>query len=393
MGDKSRASVVMHFADGEVIDTWQSVSLKDAFTDPLGQLELETSPPRPKFIDYRNRLAKGELVTILVNGVNQGGFLIQTVERTHGARGGMSIRITCHTPLVTPYQGHVDPDLSVKAQTDVPVEDVVLKALGPFGFDRIIADSHAHVDAISGRPIGRGSSASAALTVKQLKHQESKAQKGETAYQYCARIFTRLGVALRCAADGTLLLAAPDFNQDPAYSLVSDLGTSGRDGDRFVGELHIHDSNDDQYSESQVRGVQQDKPDQDSTERPVARVKATDVLPARSAYSSFAASHKPKIGKDSNARDAARCRSVAKLELGLRAVNAFTVSGEVDGWISKTGRVWTVDTVANVYVEAEGIDEPMWVMERTLMQDPGGGQRCRLKLCPLGALILGELPH
>jgi prophage tail gpP-like protein len=55
--------------------------------------------------------------------------------------------------------------------------------------------------------------------------------------------------------------------------------------------------------------------------------------------------------------------------------------------------VWQVDTVANVVCEAFGINEPMYVLERELSQDRNSGQRTRLKLIPLGALVLGEIPQ
>jgi prophage tail gpP-like protein len=77
----------------------------------------------------------------------------------------------------------------------------------------------------------------------------------------------------------------------------------------------------------------------------------------------------------------------------LPAVSAYQFTCEVPGIVSATGAVWQVDTVANVVCEAFGINEPMYVLERELSQDRNSGQRTRLKLIPLGALVLGEIPQ
>ena len=119
---------------------------------------------------------------------------------------------------------------------------------------------------------------------------------------------------------------------------------------------------------------------------------AEDLNPDHPAYSATAAPYKPLLITDKNARDAEACARVATLALGLRAANARSVTGSVDGFVSMTGRVYNVNTVAWVVVEADGIDEDMWVSEVVRTLDRNGGQKTRLTLLPLGALVLGEMP-
>lgn len=383
--------VSMQFDADFVIDSWESFTLRDAFTDPLGDFSFVARPPRAKVDAYRERLRKGELVTVFADEANQGTMLITTVDTTIG-RDGVTFQVSCKTPLVTPYEGSVDPRLSLSTKVDVPVTDAVLSALRPYGFTTIIGDSAASVDAITGRPIGQRR---APIVVDALKHGDAKAQESETAYAFCARIFSRLGVALRCAVDGTLLITAPDYDQEPAYTLVQSFTGGAPRGDVMLSDppIVVHDSNDGQFATCTVRGTQPDRDGQARTAEPKTEVRASSVLPSRSAYRSpIVAPHKPKFIKDKNARDTARSQSVAKLALGLRAVDAFSVSCSVDGFRSATGRVWAVDTIAHVFIEAAGIDEPMWISERMLEQTRGGGQRTSLKLIPKGALVLGDLP-
>lgn len=393
MSARTHGVVEMHFSDGSTIDAWNSLSLRDSYTDPLGELTFETTPPRKFITDYRRRLAKGELVAILVNGVSQGVFMIQSSPRKHG-KHGTTFSPTCHTPLITPYQGSVDPELTHKAPTDVPLTDTILKALGPYGFRNVIADTSGSVFTVSGKTLD-GRAPPVVLT--KLTHKESHPQEGELAYQYVARLITRLGCCLRMAPDGTLLVGKPDYDQPPAYTLIRTLSGGAGPGDYFVGDVDVMDTNDGQYSEVTVRGMSHDDPTQTQTSLPIGRVVEKLLHANRPSYASTAAAYKPKFVKDKGSRDKLRATSTAKLELGLAASKAFYITGVVDGFVSTTGRIWSVDTIAHVIIEQEEIDEDMWIAERVLTLSRGGGdgdgEHTRLKLLPKGALVLGDVPN
>lgn len=393
MSERNRAAIRLQFGDGSVIDSWLRFHLKDSFTDPLGSVELTAAPPRERIEEYRNKLRKGELVTVFVNDANQGGYLIQTVNASIGTANSVEISVTCHTPLVTPYQGSIDPKFSRKYDTDVPAYEVVLRALFPYGFDSIIADSDADVSAITGKPLGRASKRPR-KNVQALKQNETQAHDGEKAYAFASRIFTRLGVCMKMSPTGTLMLTAPNYGQDAAYTLVQGVEGDDTPGDRFLGDppIQIVDTNDDQYSECVLRGARADKPGTTQTSTPQIRVTSEELNPSRPAYQSTAAAYKPLIIKDKNSRDPERALSVAKLALGIRAAKAFVVKGAVDGTISSTGRVWSVDTIARVKVASWGLDEDMWILGRELMGDAQRGQMTMLELIPKYALQLGDVP-
>lgn len=383
-----RGVAAMQFADGTSIDTWNAIDWRDTFTDPLGDLGFESIPPRGRYQEYRERLAKGSAVTISINGVRQGRYIIQEADRSISTADGAAIRVRCHTPLITPYEGNVDPDISLASQTDIPVTDAILKALSPYGFTSIIGDTAASVAAMSGKPLG---GRPASVTVGALKHQDAVAHEGETAYSFCARIFTRLGCALRISADGVLMVGAPQYDT-AAHDTLRQSFTGGLAGDYFIGTVTIHDSNAGQFSEAVVRGQRADTGDA-TTARPVSRITEAELHPLRPSYRSTAAPYKPKIFHDKSSRDKARALSCAKLEMGLRAEKAFYIQGEVDGWISATGRIWQVDTMVRVVVEAEDLDELMWVSEVRRTADANGGQRTHIRLLPKGALVLGDIPQ
>lgn len=380
----------MHFADGTIIDSWNKVSWSVDFTDPLDHLTFESIPPRSQYADYRERLAKGELVTVLINEIPQGAYLITAADRIDGDEGA-GIDVSLHTPLVTPHEGDVDPDLSLQSPTDVPVTDAVLKALAPFGFTQITGDTRASVFAVSGKPVaGTGTGI---INVPALKHSAVVAHAGTTAYEWCAHIFTRLGVCLRMAADGTLLVAAPDYDQAASYTVVRTT-QPGTVGDYFVGKVHIHDSNEGQYSACTVRGQRGMPPlgvQSTNVSRPAGNVAASDVLPARSAYSSFVAPWKPKYFDDKKSPDPKTALNMAHLILGAKCAGAYTIEGDVNGWVAQTGAIWSIDTMCTVYHELEGISgEDFYVKKVVRTQNDKGGQMTKLHLIPKGALILGD---
>ena len=396
----STARVELAFDDGTTFSEWQSVSLRDSFVDPIGEFSVSSSLTRSNGLlkRYRQYLQKGQLVSLRIDGIPQFVGLIQTVEKTFGD-GGIVFAVSGGTPLLTSYEGAAveDPndyskELSFHSEAaDVPVADVLKRIFRPyFGADpKIEGDDGSHIDLTSGK---KRTKKAKKLTLEQLTQRDAIAHPGETAYQLASRILTKLGVCLKMRWDGALLITRPDYDQEISYTV----GQSEKEvfpGDRFFGDIRVRDTNEGQFSEAVVRGTIPDDPEATTASRPVGVVKSTAINAQRPPYraASYAA-YKPKVIKDKSARDATRTGSVAKLSLGLPATNAFTVTGTVGGWISKSGRVWTPGTLARVVVEMDEIDETMFLLSRTFIQEPNGGQYTQLVFIPSGYLVLGDLP-
>lgn len=390
------ARVQLGFSDGETLAEWQTVSLRDSFADPIGEFRLSSAPVTDGGVlaYYRARLRKGELVSIRVNDVPQFVGLIQTVEKTI-SDGGVVFEVSGGTPLLTTWEGAAveDPndyekELSFRSETaDVEVHDLILRVMKPYGFAELVGDDGSHVDLTSGKKRKKKRK----LTIEGLTQREAIAHPGETAYGLCARVLTHLGVCLKVRWDGVLFLTRPDHDQDVSY-VVGQTESEGFTGDRFFGPVQIRDTNEGQFSEVCVRGQAPENPDTTTAARPVGVVKSSAINADRPPYRSEIATYKPRVIKDKQARDLGRSQSTAKLSLGLAAQNAFTVSGTVDGWISTTGRIWTVNTLARVVVQKDEIDETMFLNSRTLVQDADNGQRTQLTFVPKGYVVLGDLP-
>lgn len=376
----------IQFSDGSQVAAFTTFSAHDTFNEPLPHFEFMATPPKEQADQYAALLQKGEFVTLKINDASQGGFLIQTIETIISATGGKTFHVDGISPLVTPYQGSVDPDIAqVHSATDIPVADFIVQVMAPYGFSVVVTDTRASVNSLTGVEVkGR----KPATDASKLKHQDAQAQDGETAYQCCAKVFSHLGVCLRMAVEGTLLVGAPDYTQAPIAAVVQGTGI----GDRFIGDVKIVDSNDGQFSAVVVRGNRVVDPDSGVTARPASTIAASDVLGStRAVYRSTPAAYKPKNYRDKQARDDARCTSKAKEILGRTSHKAFQVKGTVGGFVSQTGAVWTVDTVVSVKVDAYGLNENMWVLSRSFHLDVHGA-KTDLVLIPLGSLLLGDIP-
>jgi prophage tail gpP-like protein len=390
------ARVQLAFSDGSVLSEWQNVSLRDTFTDPIGEFRLSSAPVTAGGVlaAYRAKLRKGELVAVRVNDVPQFVGLIQTVDKTVGD-GGVVFEVSGGTPLITPYEGAAvesttdyTKELSFHSENaDVPIRDLVLRVMRPYGFTELVGDDGQHVDLTSGKKRKK----KATLTLDGLNQRDAIAHPGETAYQLLSRVLTKLGVCLKVRWDGVLYITRPDYEQEPAYT-VGQSSSNAFPGDRFFGDVKIHDTNEGQFSEVVVRGQTPDAPDATTAARPVGKVASTAINADRPPYRSDIATFKPKVIKDKSSRDLSRTESTAKLALGLGATASYTVSGVVNGWVSKTGRIWTAGTLARVVVEKDEVDETMFLLSRTLVQDANDGQSTQLTFIPKGYLVLGDLP-
>ena len=400
MSEKNRGVVTLQFSDGSVINSWEGFTLRDTYTDPLGSFSFTFRPPRSQISDFTSRIQKGSLVSIKINGAPQAAMLIQTVKRTISKAIGVQFDFECKSVLVTPHQGDVDPEISQSFTSDTPVAIVVLIALEPYGFDIIFPDTSANVAALTGRSIDRRQPD---VVVQAIKHRDAQAQDGETAYSFCSRIFSRLGLALRVNFEGSLLIGSPDYQQDAAYTVAE--GSELRsDTDAAFGTITITDTNDNSFSEVVVRGAAQDRKGQRSASRPIHRMSVeglarpigapftdvqTSTVPAgRHTYrSDSGAVFKPKYKLDKFSRDRKFCKTLCHRIHGRNSEAAYVIECEVDGLISSTGRIWTVDTVARVVIDHADIDEDMWVLETTKKMSRNG-QSTALKLIPLNSLIL-----
>lgn len=382
------SDVRVNFADGTDLRAFESFSLRESFSDPLGSLQFVASPPLSQVTEYAARLQKGDLVGCMVDGKPQAAMMIQTVRTTVSPDSGVTFTVEALTPLKLLLEASIDPATSKLLASDAPVIDLVAETIAPFGLGEVFADDDiAQIRSKTGKnPKGTATNASG------LKYQEASAQPNESAYQFISRILTRLGVMLRMdAVLGSVYITAPHYDGERLYSVAQARAGNAGGSDRFFGDVEIVDTNEGQFAECIIIGAATDTAGAKRATTPRGRVLTTDINASRPPYRGVALPYKPRYHRDTSCRDIARAASVGRLVLGLSAENAFQVRGRVHGLVSYDGTPWTVDTIGNVFIESLALSEDMWLAERTMNVD-SSGQYTDLVWIPKGNLVLGEVP-
>ena len=422
MSEKTRGIVTMSFSDGDRFSNWESLTLTERYDDPLGSYSFRVRVPRSRLRLFQERLQKGELVGIQIDENPRATPIIDTVRTRVDKANGIVMDVSCTSVLKAASQASANPTIFKSQPADVPVEELILDVMRPFGFTVIVADSAAHAEVLTGKSIDTSTTPIQSST---LEAKDAQVQENETAYGYCARIFSRLGVALRVDWEGKLLIGAPNYNQQSLYTIVEDrISTTTGDRCRYI---QLDETNDGQYSKVVVRGKDKEKRKKKQTAQPRSATRQAFLTGrfaseeaesrAQSAYESFAELQpfgdaveeqlepeqpwytstvqpfKPRYFTDKRSRDNQRCASFCKLVQTKNAPRAFMVTAEVDGLVSRSsGAIWAIDTVCRVFSDVLLIDDDMWVYETQMMVDKSTGSRTVLKLLPKGSLIIGDIP-
>lgn len=389
---EKRSLVELRFTDGRVITSTTSLELSERFLDPIDTMRATIIPSQDRRASANELLQKGEVVWVYVDGKAQSALMIQSVTRTVGT-GGVIYGIDCVSPMQILAESTVDvPNATKVLSSDAPVLDFVASLVAPLGFTEVQDSGDvAFLKAKTG--VNPKSTATAGNAARQ---KDCRAEYNETNLQFINRVLSRLGCMLRCFtsdAGVALYITAPHYDGEPLYTLSQAPQGQGAAGeDAFFGDVRVTDSNADQYSRCVVVGATTDEDAATRANEPKAEALTTDISASRPPFrSSFFFPHKEVFFKDEHAGNQARAKSVAKHVLGRRAERAFMVQGTVRGLVSSRGIPWTVDTLCRVRLPLLGIDEVMWISERTMRQDARGGQTTSLTLIPKGYVVLGDI--
>lgn len=382
------STVTCRFADGSAISAFTEVTLQERFIEAIDTCRLVMKPPAEQLSTYLEKTQKGEPFEILVDDKPQGAFVVQMQRYTGSTNDGRVIEVSGVSPLKIPQESTAEAKLTRQLQADGPVVDLVAAALKPYGITSVSAsDDIAVIKAKTGKATG-----AKATNVKELKYKEAKVQDNESVLDFLKRIITRLGVMLRHGpAQGEAYLTAPHYDGKAVGTIVLPDGGTRPAGDIAWSDWEIVDSNEGQYEFCEVIGTALDAEGETKSNVPKARAASTEINSQRPPFrASHAFSYKPLFLSDTESRDKTRSRSMAVLALGIRADSAFYVRCKVHGLTSLDGTPWTVDTLVHVYCESYGLDEDMWVSERTMNVSAEQGQWTELVLVPKGYVRLGE---
>ena len=419
-----RAKATLSFAvSGDTIESWESIEWTESYMDPLGSLRVRLRPLRKQVQDYFRQTVKGSPVKLFLDGAIQCKYLITTRQTTIGNEG-VIIDIECKSVLVVPYEGSVNPNIAKKYGANVTISTVVQDALRDYGYKQLVAtEESVDINIKAGGKVKNAVSKEQPVVVSKIKHKDIQPQPSETAYGFCSRIFSKYGLVLRASAFGELILSYPRYKDLSLYSIVAGpLKNVPSDADRAMGDVKISETTDNLFSEVVVSGRKVQNKKTKRTNQPSFRLKVDyDSNNSKSiegrpdiAYQNSLTGflenkyfhyqsvpdyrYKPKFVFDKSSQDKDRCKNMAFMVMYMNTSKGFTLDVLLDGIRSKTGNIWTINTMCDVRVAlspeqttTESFQERMLVFKKTVRID-SSGQSTALTLIPEFSLRLGPRP-
>lgn len=208
--------------------------------------------------------------------------------------------------------------------------------------------------------------------VENLRVREAKPQVGETVWDFIVRHCRRFGVMPWVNARGHLVLSSPDYDQEPLYQLRRSL-TPGDQTNNILAGGWVRSY---QALSSSIT-VYGRTGGHDATRSPFhATVEPGDVPFLR-----------PMVIHDGSVRSSEEAERRARHEVAQQRQDGFALEYDVQG--HGQGRVTYIpDTVAEVIDEAVGVADLYYITSRVFTKSRENGTKTRLRLVPLGSLVL-----
>lgn len=351
-----------------------SFSLLQDFTNPeLRDIELEP-------------------VELLLNGFSQ---VLGRIEKT--TIGGDGSAITCEGRdyLSALVEGNVDPTFAVKES--MTLGEAILGVTEPYGILAVLGDDDVAMQNIrTGYAVRRKKR----RNKKRVQLQDYKPRPGEGDFAYANRLAARHGVTIQASQDRhTLLLNAPDYDQDPTYTIHVTADRRAGTQNNVLEAVAVRDFT--KFPTYTLANGKQAR----SEEKPQPVRRTYDML-------TLAATFSPELGRilsadkivqgrklpnvaddsigtklyrllhieDYDARnddqlDHAALRAIAER---LKDTLEYTcmLRGHVD---PDSSAIWSVNTMVHVIDEIRGIDEPLWIAEVNKTFSHGDGAKTQLR--------------
>ena len=369
---------VRNLDSGDEFLFFESATVTDSYLKPCQEFTLECGS---EFAgpDLCRKLPNGAAVQILVNEKPQlTGWIDKTSISTSG-HGGTKVSISGRDILAPFVAGNIDPRL----QTDekMTIADLVqLVIVKTFNLQYTIFDDAIPSDVAIGSGTGKKKKYES-RHARDLALKDLKPQDNEGGFSYLSRILGHYGYWIRACPDGTgVIIAGPDYAQKSIYTLtmLHDPKSTGVGKGNNMEDASVTLDEGKVPSHVYVRGL-------DGGAGPKGKVVSMITNPV---VRNFV----PAYIRDKHAGTQEKAEVIARLFLAKQMRSYFSYECTVAGLSDRaTGNVYGVDCVATVNDEKQGVEGPLWVEERTF-QVSRSGKRTKLKLLPLGTLVLDWQP-
>jgi hypothetical protein len=413
-----KQKILMRAIDYDVdITLWTSYSFSSNFLTPADGWSMTIGGDKlaPEQVET---FRPGEHVRLFVDNYALGDGRIDRVEISANRSSGVVYSIHGRDRLGPVVDSIADPRTVFK--TGVTLAEFLKQLLKPYGWgndDDFEIDNRANRDAKTGgsrgTPLAKRKSKTGKLSEFQI-HQ-LKPHDHEGLYRFIARVVERFGLFVRLSADGSkVIVAPPDFDQEPKYQLVRRRGENN-----ILSGTVVYDSTDqpsiiiaDGFSNNAEFGRGQLKAlcvnpyfgfDDDNNELPeVARLLTEYKDAQRLGFAVYPFKRrapifppKPMFLHDEESKTQEQLAWFVKRTMSELLRKSMVCHYEVEGHGQNVDGVfvpWDVDTVVDVQDEVGGVNERMYVLGRTFEKSRTAGTTTKLELIRLKSIAVPEPP-
>lgn len=404
-----RQQVLLRILDAEQdITRWTSYSFSSNYLTPadgwsftIGDGELDDA--------QKEALRVGSRVRLYVDNYALGDGIIDRIEINADRSRGITYGIHGRDRLGLVVDSVADPRLQFK--TGTTLAEFLKTTLSPYGWSEdtdFTMDASANRDAktggVRGAPLPKRKSKTGKLS--QFQIYQLKPHNHEGLFRFIMRTVERFGLYVQVSADGnTIIVAAPDFEQEPKYQLVRDYGRTN-----ILSGSVVYDATDqpsviivDGFSNTPEFGRGRLKAycvnpffGVDADGKMLASVAkilepysdAVEVKFANFPYRRRAplTTPKPMFLHDEESKTQDQLNWFVKRTMSELLKKSLVCHYEVEGHGQMRDGVfipWDVDTVVDVQDEVAGVIERMYVLGRTFEKSRQGGTTTKLELIRL----------
>lgn len=358
--------------DGWELTRLLSYSYRSDFLIPSDTWTF-TIPAADVWDSIRDVVAPDFRVEFYVKDRLQGTGFIDSVEVSAGSSGS-TVTVSGRDVLKPLLKAHIHPDILVKGKT---VEDLVLAVVEkyylPGSVPTVFNDNRANKLLVGVEGAGQ-----ARATIKeQIEYCQAHPQ--EVAFNFVARNLRRFGLWMWAAADGSLVVSGPTYDQPASYEIIrsrSGVGTPHVIGSRYKIDRSSVPSS------IRVRGK--------STAKEFEKETVTDSV----IDSEFRGRHfiEPMYIVHDQAESKKEAAAFARQEMSDAKRNSEVYECEVVGHTNPaTGNVYAIDTIAVVQDQFCGIDQEMYLVAREFSQSPSRGTITNLRFVPKNTIQFSDV--
>lgn len=362
-------------------DGWKGYSIESSMMQAADSFTIDLVP----YKDLREWFSgSGHKISIYAGDTLQLTGTVDSV--SYGATaGGMSLSVRGRD-----YAGMlVDGAAPMLSYRNLTLKTIAERLISPWAgyITEIITDNAGNRYRVAGkthkRQIGKSSPYYAGISTE--RHLEVRSKPGERVWDRLIWLCKQVGSHAWMTADGKLVLARPDYDQESPYpKLYLKVDDNGQVSGSNVKSMSTARSHTSRHGVYVVTG--QGKPSASAMGKSLAEHYAKAKDPSSAFFWDSAATstriEKISVSQVGRTNDAKLARRIARTLLEEKAAMSATMKVEVPGHrMEDGGPMWAVDTMADVEFGPLGIDAPYYVIGRSFNYNLGG-QSTSLTMIP-----------